>query len=375
MNYVEHLSQDAPTVMIEYYCIVASSALLWFDHMLTFPSEYARIWRRKFTGATLVFLLMRYAAFIERIFFVLEVLVWGANDEAYDHYHAPLKTYLAIAVATAANIASVAAAAFLIVLTWVKTFSIVSYSFRGGSRTPLATVLLQDGTLYILVILAFQLPPLLPTVVRVYSIQSLIWQWLTWLGAGSGIANWPSAWLYFGEVFVVIAHSRFMLSLRGLYFADGGAGESELTPHWSGINFHGISSRIVGNLGATLDLSPGSGLGAVHGVSPGAMWQDASDREFESGWADEVPEYCDDPFSAGLMNLRVGMPNVVERVAQERTAKPTAFWLYSSEDLGALRGDKGAQISFPALFAPMGANRKRRFPDRHLGSPLPSALM
>lgn len=86
--------------MIEYYCIVASSgtslgntsyvmsllrfhitALLWFDHMLTFPSEYSRIWRRKFTGATLVFLLMRYAAFIERIFFVLEVLVWGANDE------------------------------------------------------------------------------------------------------------------------------------------------------------------------------------------------------------------------------------------------------------------------------------------------------
>ncbi|KAL1945434.1 hypothetical protein VTO73DRAFT_2285 [Trametes versicolor] len=313
MNYVEHLSQDAPTVMIEYYCIVASSALLWFDHMLTFPSEYSRIWRRKFTGATLVFLLMRYAAFFERIFFVLEVLVWGANDEAYDHYHAPLNTYLAIAVATAANIASVAAAVFLIVLTWVKTFSIdvvLTLQHVGGI-----------GTLYILVILAFQLPPLLPTVVRVYSIQSLIWQWLTWLGAGSGIANWPSAWLYFGEVFVVIAHSRFMLSLRGLYFADGGAGESELTPHWSGINFHGISSRIVGNLGATLDLSPGLGLGAGHEVSPGAMWQDASDREFESGWADEVPEYCDDPFSAGLMNLRVGMPNVVERVAQDRTAK------------------------------------------------------
>lgn len=114
-----------------------------------------------------------------------------------------------------------------------------------------------------------------------------------------------------------------MLSLRGLYFADGGAGESEFTPHFSGINFHGISSRIVGNLGATLDLSPGSGLGTAHEVSPGAMWQDASDREFESEWADEVPEYCDDPFSAGLMNVRVGMSDVVERVAQEITVRVT----------------------------------------------------
>lgn len=57
------------------------TALLWFDHILTFPSEYSRIWRRKFTGATFIFLLMRYAAFIERIFFVLEVLVWDASDK------------------------------------------------------------------------------------------------------------------------------------------------------------------------------------------------------------------------------------------------------------------------------------------------------
>lgn len=161
--------------------------------------------------------------------------------------------------------------------------------------------------------------------------------------------------------FVVIAHSRFMLSLRGLYFADGGAGESELTPHWSGINFHGISSRIVGNLGATLDLSPGSGLGAVHGVSPGAMWQDASDREFESGWADEVPEYWDDPFSAGLMNLRVGMPNVVERVAQERTTKvslrklsgPSTAYPTSAVRRSKVQPEKGPVVANQATGLPI----------------------
>ncbi|OJT12095.1 hypothetical protein TRAPUB_11358 [Trametes pubescens] len=91
-----------------------------------------------------------------------------------------------------------------------------------------------------------------------------------------------------------------MLTLRGLYFADCGAGESELTPHWSGISFHKISSLVVGNLGASLDPSPGSGFGAVHETAPGAMRQDASDRELESEWADEVPECCDDPFTTGV---------------------------------------------------------------------------
>lgn len=55
-------------------------ALLWFDYALTLPGEYRRIWRRKFTGATLIFLLMRYATLIERIPFVLEVLVWNSSD-------------------------------------------------------------------------------------------------------------------------------------------------------------------------------------------------------------------------------------------------------------------------------------------------------
>lgn len=48
---------------------------------MTFPEEYRRIWRRKFTGATFVYLFMRYSAVIERIFFVLEVLVWNSSDK------------------------------------------------------------------------------------------------------------------------------------------------------------------------------------------------------------------------------------------------------------------------------------------------------
>lgn len=53
---------------------------MWFDFVLTLPDEYRRIWTRKLTGATVIYLLMRYVAVIERIFFVLEVLVWKSSD-------------------------------------------------------------------------------------------------------------------------------------------------------------------------------------------------------------------------------------------------------------------------------------------------------
>ncbi len=102
----------------------------------------------------------------------------------------------------------------------------------------------------------------------------------------------------------MIIHSRFMLDLRGLYFADsGGDEEGEPPSHWSGINFRGVSSAVVGNLGATLDLPAGSGLypevEAAH-----ATPQDSVFREIEAEWADEVPEYCDDPFTTGMKSVQ-----------------------------------------------------------------------
>ena len=57
------------------------AALLWFDFALTFTTEVQRIWRRKFSGATVVYLFMRYSALIERVLFVLEVLVWKSSDK------------------------------------------------------------------------------------------------------------------------------------------------------------------------------------------------------------------------------------------------------------------------------------------------------
>ena len=64
--------------------MVASTALLWFDFALTFTAEVEQIWMRKFTGATIVYLLMRYSALIHRVFFMLEVFVWNSSDRVGD---------------------------------------------------------------------------------------------------------------------------------------------------------------------------------------------------------------------------------------------------------------------------------------------------
>ena len=48
---------------------------------MTFPTEVRRIWGRKFSGATLVYLVIRYTAVIERVFLVLQVLLWTSSDE------------------------------------------------------------------------------------------------------------------------------------------------------------------------------------------------------------------------------------------------------------------------------------------------------
>lgn len=58
-----------------------TAALLWFDFALTFAREVKYVWKNRFTGATLVYLGIRYFALIDRVFFLLEVLDWNSSNE------------------------------------------------------------------------------------------------------------------------------------------------------------------------------------------------------------------------------------------------------------------------------------------------------
>ncbi|TBU23594.1 hypothetical protein BD311DRAFT_68396 [Dichomitus squalens] len=96
-TYEQELIAAYPRLLVENYCIVASSALLWFDFALTFTTEVQRIWRRRFTGATLVYLFTRYTALLDRLFFASEVLLWNSSNrvgiQSFGQASAPLMRF------------------------------------------------------------------------------------------------------------------------------------------------------------------------------------------------------------------------------------------------------------------------------------------
>lgn len=51
------------------------AVLLWFDFALTFPTEVRHIWRRKLSGAMLVYIFTRYTAIIDRVLLISEVFL------------------------------------------------------------------------------------------------------------------------------------------------------------------------------------------------------------------------------------------------------------------------------------------------------------
>ncbi|TBU33978.1 hypothetical protein BD311DRAFT_773874 [Dichomitus squalens] len=204
---------------------------------------------------------------------------------------------------TIAQATTIAAEAILIGLTWMKTFGINRDSARLGVRTPLATLLLRDGTAYFIILL------LLETVTLVSS------------NIGSQLTVWM-IWPYFAQVLTVIFLSRLMLDLRGLYFADhaprvhGGpsapaGAESTFSVKMSDIRFN--TSRIVGNMGATLShpdhtssiSSDASGFAGTHDAESRAVHEDGIEEVKRSGegdgwYEDEKPIFVSDPFREGL---------------------------------------------------------------------------
>ncbi|KAI0653342.1 hypothetical protein C8Q70DRAFT_927948 [Cubamyces menziesii] len=376
-SYAQEIVAAYPRLLTENYCIIASSALLWFDFALTLPTEYRRIWKRRFTGATIVYLFTRYIAVIERIFFVLEVLVWNSSDKAnsaarcggithtddtllflnylafsaftclrvygvwgrdwkpllvvlpltlvkplcsiyeatryipvqagppfgcvyiYTLSDSLLSKYVHFSATTKAT--TIAADGILIVLTWIKTFGIKRDSMQAGVRAPLATLLLRDGTAYFLVLLVIQLVTIISNKVSP-SCSLTIWL----------------VWPYFDQVLTVIFLSRFMLDLRGLYFADRARCDAESSLHWSDVQFHGFTAaNVVGNMGATLSTTLTLSMHSdVSEYEPSHAGDGRSGPAFSEGedegagerrnryemWelADDLPEYSSDPFALGM---------------------------------------------------------------------------
>ncbi|KAI0629624.1 hypothetical protein C8Q77DRAFT_1065096 [Trametes polyzona] len=181
-------------------------------------------------------------------------------------------------VSVACKVLTMVASAILVVTTWMKTFGIVGNPLkRSIAHAPLASLLLHDDQCDIASTCVALLRPSA-------SVAGSLFSW-----------EWPLT-MHLRRVFV-IAHYRFMLSLRGLYFADtGGNGDNTSTVHLSDVRFAGISSTLLGNLGATLELPAEKDVRARNGAH---REHGAAETEIE----DEVPEFYNDPFRAGLLDF------------------------------------------------------------------------
>ncbi|KAI0726520.1 hypothetical protein C8Q72DRAFT_796584 [Fomitopsis betulina] len=78
-------------------CGITATTLLFYDYALTFSREIRCIWRRKFTGATVLFLLNRYLFLVYRILMMVEIFSLGQNPNAgqvmrgrASHYTGPI---------------------------------------------------------------------------------------------------------------------------------------------------------------------------------------------------------------------------------------------------------------------------------------------
>ncbi|KAH9888046.1 hypothetical protein C8Q73DRAFT_748392 [Cubamyces lactineus] len=336
-------------LVVENYCIIASSVLLFADVFMTLPEEVERIWKRRFTGATVVFLITRYVAVAERITLVTSVFLPTLQDKVRRiGYCVPVLrlddtltdiSYLIFGIFMMLRARGIWGRgwfpiALLAFLTPVRTivgiyaqvhytpiafgsplygcgalYSISEDEIRGLNITSRVSSISIDIVVLILTWvrtlglkresrrLGLHTPIvtlLLRDAIHVGNDSVILFIQVFSIVSSVGFVLWD-IWPYFDQVFTVIFSCRFMLNLRGVYLSDA-TGLSEDTTYHLGtdsseraVSTLHFTSSIVGNLGApvhTFGSSSGSRSTAVDDVMVDAE--------------DEKPEVSSDPLFVGL---------------------------------------------------------------------------
>ncbi|RPD57853.1 hypothetical protein L227DRAFT_577549 [Lentinus tigrinus ALCF2SS1-6] len=288
------------TSFVQDCCVLATTALLWLDWMHMFPAEASRIWGRKFTGTTAVYLLNRYTALAERVIFIVETLVVVNEKVCGILTHADdavlLLNYIAFAAFTILRVYAVwgrdwkplvvvvplsVARPVLFVVT-----SIFHVAVRGGpaegcmrAYTLPDTIMTKFETISIATNVASEGIFLVLTWIRTYGIardcsrlglHSPLTTLLLRDGTMYFVALFPSkvlsviadlngapttfwrVWPYFDDALTTCLLCRFLLDLRGVCFADGMIEDDpEATLQFGDVH---LRSNIVGTLGASFQF-------------------------------------------------------------------------------------------------------------------------
>ncbi|EKM57500.1 uncharacterized protein PHACADRAFT_26171 [Phanerochaete carnosa HHB-10118-sp] len=212
------------------YCGVSSAVILFWDYIITFGDEINLVWRRKLTGATILFLLNRYASLIKNVvefsnlfspsltacqrsqtaynIFDLSALfvfagatrfsafrvwaIWGRELRPFlfilpfclvtpvlnayrvakatpifdDEYPSPwggceedigMPITLYIQFGDITRAIAIVTDGLVLIMTWIKTYSIYRAARRAGAGTGLSQLLIRDGTLYFGTLLVFNI--------------------------------------------------------------------------------------------------------------------------------------------------------------------------------------------------------------------------
>ncbi|KAI0353951.1 hypothetical protein OH77DRAFT_1406258 [Trametes cingulata] len=354
-NIAQEILDSFSRILAENYCIIASSVLLFADSIITFPDEVQRIWKRRFTGATAVFLITRYVAVAERIVLVTSVFLPTLQDKVSLHISCvPVLrmddaltdiSYLMFGVFMMLRARGIwgegwLPIAFLALLTPVRAaitiyiqanytpiaFGIPLYGC--GAAINLSAGLVHGlrssvGVASRLSALVIDLTVLILTWVRTIGIKrqssrlglhtpivtlllrdgTIYFLIILFVQVFSivSVTVCPSfilwdVWPFFDQVFTVIFCCRFMLNLRGVYFDDratdtGYASHTDTSVPTMYFSSLRFPPAIVGNLGAPLD---------TFGIGTKDEGTFSSSEGYSDDTAAEGFEVSNDPLFAGL---------------------------------------------------------------------------
>ncbi|KAJ7764026.1 hypothetical protein DFH07DRAFT_1017015 [Mycena maculata] len=264
----------APSQVYEF---IAAVALLVWDHVITFGGEVHKVWSRKLSGSTLLYVLLRYGTLFEKIT-VLFLASWylTPHELVFSHFGVPalsafrnnalgksthvwnVAALMLRPIRIAGIIADILSEAIVITVTVCRTFGLrhSEVPIDGKTRSGLAFLLLRDGTIYFVALLVLSLADMLVLIFdHVVSISTTDYGFLI------GVTHTPlqpefatryDYWVvpYYTPVFRTILICRFLLMLRAIFYdEDGNAGNTDMN---HSIQF---ASRVIGRMGAPVDTT------------------------------------------------------------------------------------------------------------------------
>ncbi|KAI0331754.1 hypothetical protein GY45DRAFT_1248260 [Cubamyces sp. BRFM 1775] len=340
-------------LLVENYCIIASSVLLFADFFITFPEEVERIWKRRFTGATVVFLITRYVAVAERITLVTSVFLPTLQDKVcHLGYCVPVLrlddtltdiSYLIFGIFMMLRARGIwgprgwfpiALLAFLtpvrtIVTMYVQThytpiaFGLPLYGCGAiynlsedairGITSKASSISIDIVVLVLTWVRTLGIKresrrlglhtPIVTLLLRDGTMYFLVILFIQVFSiVSSDFVLWD-VWPYFDQVFTVIFSCRFMLNLRGVYLSSTttSSAEGDTTYHFGtnstarALSTLHFTSSVVGNMGAPVHTFGSASSSGSRSATVGDGGGDIVGVEEV-----EKPEMSSDPLFVGL---------------------------------------------------------------------------